>query len=260
MMKKITDWMMCFVPFCMLFAIQLIIGIGCAVVSLLVFRKPVMDAMPVLTLAHLTTVAAGSIWYYLAYGRGNAGSHRHVFSVKTWIAVTAAAVSLQALIQAAFQILSNVAPAWIKAYSEMIEASGIGDLTVLSTIVTLMLAPIGEELVFRGLTYRYLKRAGACAIAANIIQAALFGVMHLQPLQIAYAFILGLMLGWLQEKYDSVYVPMAMHCIFNFFGTYGVSLLKNIENTFLLWIVLTGGGTVLLLLGMLAVKTDKRAA
>ncbi|MCQ2513439.1 MAG: hypothetical protein MJ092_08675, partial [Lachnospiraceae bacterium] len=43
-------------------------------------------------------------------------------------------------------------PGIMEGYSEMIESSGLADMTVLSTIATLIMAPLGEELVFRGMT------------------------------------------------------------------------------------------------------------
>ena len=53
---------------------------------------------------------------------------------------------------------------------------------------------------------------------ANIIQAALFGIMHGNLVQGAYAFALGLILGYVYHKYQSLVIPILFHMSFNIFG------------------------------------------
>lgn len=255
-MKKIGNWLLCLTPMLMTVAVQIIAAMFYTIIYIIIFRRPVTDTMPALLLSHLLTAFVAFISYYPVFGRKYRKNPISVFSARTWVTVAAAALGLQALVQFAFAILSELAPAWIEAYSKMIEQSGVGDLTVLSTVATLLLAPIGEELVFRGLTYKYFRRAGACAVAANVLQAALFGIMHIQPLQIAYAVVLGLVLGYLYEKYDSIYVPIVMHCIFNFLGTYGIFLLQKIEQEINLTPAFFIVGIISSILGMVIMKSD----
>ena len=66
-------------------------------------------------------------------------------------------------------------------------------------VYTIILAPVGEELVFRGLTYRFARKA-LPFWGANILQAALFGVMHLNLFQGLYAFFLGTV-SWMDLPY-----------------------------------------------------------
>ena len=57
---------------------------------------------------------------------------------------------------------------------------------------------------------------------ANTIQALLFGVLHLNIVQGAYAFLLGLVLGWLVWRTGSLAWSMGLHLVVNF-SSYFVS-------------------------------------
>ena len=66
------------------------------------------------------------------------------------------------------------------------------------------------------------------------IDAALFGLVHMNWVQGGYAFALGFLLGIVYKKSGSLAAPMLMHMFFNFCGTYlataltGVPLAVNI--------------------------------
>lgn len=57
---------------------------------------------------------------------------------------------------------------------------------------------------------------------ANCIQALLFGIYHLNLIQGIYAFVIGLALGYLCQRYHSVIPGMLAHLVFN-----GMSALFN---------------------------------
>ena len=111
----------------------------------------------------------------------------------------------------------------------------ITEYSILWAVATLILPPIVEETIFRGLILQYLGRAGAGFVVANLIQAVLFGVFHMNLVQGIYTALLGFLLGWLAYRYDSILVPMLLHAIFNLFGT----VLVDLESRFLPDIVLT---------------------
>lgn len=66
---------------------------------------------------------------------------------------------------------------------ELIDSSSIGEFSFPSIVATVILAPVVEELVFRGLTLRLLRRSGFSFLVANIIQAVLFGCYHMNLVQ-----------------------------------------------------------------------------
>lgn len=81
-----------------------------------------------------------------------------------------------------------------------------------------IMAPICEELVFRGIIQGELRKAMP-EWAAIIIQALIFALFHMQLLQISYVILPGLLLGLAYYWSRSILVPIFMHITFNFLGS-----------------------------------------
>ena len=99
-------------------------------------------------------------------------------------------------------LINVVAPSAIEEYTELVETSGWSEYSPVWVIATLILPPLVEETIFRGLILGYLRRAGACFVVANLIQAVLFGVYHMNLVQGIYAAALGALLGYLVWRYE----------------------------------------------------------
>lgn len=78
-----------------------------------------------------------------------------------------------------------------------------------------ILAPIWEEMLFRGILLRRftLKWSPQKSI---IISSLIFGVIHLNPINIVFAFALGCVLGYAYLKTKNIVVPMLLHSFSNF--------------------------------------------
>ena len=92
-----------------------------------------------------------------------------------------------------------------------------------------LMAPLAEEFVFRGAILRTLLgwssthplhpispplgrgRGWVSPAAAIVISALLFAIVHLNPAQMPYAFIAGLLLGWMYWRTGSILPGMAYH-------------------------------------------------
>ncbi len=74
--------------------------------------------------------------------------------------------------------------------------------------------PIMEEIVFRGFILKELRKI-IPTTGAIIVQALLFGLIHLNILQSSYAFIIGLVLGIAFIATKSLYAPIIIHLSFN---------------------------------------------
>jgi len=82
-------------------------------------------------------------------------------------------------------------------------------------ILTLcILVPIGEELVYRGLFYKRLKKYYETTIAAYL-SAILFGVAHMNLVQGIYGFILAMIIIYVYEKYNTIFAPIFLHIMIN---------------------------------------------
>jgi uncharacterized protein len=87
-------------------------------------------------------------------------------------------------------------------------------MNLAAIVASCVLAPMFEEMLFRGVLLRgFLARyPKGQAIAAS---AFLFGVAHLNIYQFILAFLLGLVLGWLFERSRSLIPCIALHATFN---------------------------------------------
>jgi len=92
-----------------------------------------------------------------------------------------------------------------------------GNFVIVFITVGIM-APIIEEIIFRGLVLNELKKV-VPACPAIILQAIIFGIYHMNPLQGVYASLLGIVLGIAAEKTGSIWTPILIHISFNSIST-----------------------------------------
>ncbi|MDQ6718144.1 MAG: CPBP family intramembrane metalloprotease [Gemmatimonadota bacterium] len=93
-------------------------------------------------------------------------------------------------------------------------------VAALRVIGVCILAPISEEMIFRGLFYRYFSRTKLGVPLTIIVLAAGWTVLHnlYLPNPISVVFIAGLLLGAARWRTKSVYIPIAMHMVFNLYA------------------------------------------
>lgn len=87
----------------------------------------------------------------------------------------------------------------------------------LQILTVVIIGPIVEEFVFRGVVFNRLLY-WMPTWAAVIIQGALFGIAHLNPLQGIYTFIVGVGLALLYIRFRNFWVPVIAHIAFNSAG------------------------------------------
>ena len=86
---------------------------------------------------------------------------------------------------------------------------------LLPFINTVVIAPIVEELYFRGLVLpAFTKKYGW--IAGVLISSGAFAILHLQPNVIIYTFVLGLVLSFFYIRLKSIIPGIIFHMINNF--------------------------------------------
>lgn len=79
-----------------------------------------------------------------------------------------------------------------------------------------ILAPLGEETVFRGVLYGQLKKVSNIPVAI-VLSGLAFGLFHGNLVQAVYATVLGIVLALVYEIYDSILAAMLFHGIANLF-------------------------------------------
>lgn len=84
----------------------------------------------------------------------------------------------------------------------------------LSLLVAGLLAPLVEEILFRGVLLTGLARHISFG-AANLIQAALFGVLHLTTPLLPFFLLMGLIAGLLMRLSGGLFAPVLVHVLNN---------------------------------------------
>ena len=108
-----------------------------------------------------------------------------------------------------------VNPAWYDVFEGIMEDAGMaGDLSLGALLYASILAPIGEELIFRGLVFHYSRKAFPVWIAI-IYQAILFGTFHMNMFQAIYAFFAGLFLGFVAWYGGNIAWSILFHMAYN---------------------------------------------
>ena len=86
------------------------------------------------------------------------------------------------------------------------------DKTIL--IHVLVIAPIVEEIIFRGYMYRILK-SRTPIIFAMIISSTIFSLIHYNVLSYILLFVLSIFLTYIYERNGSIICPIIIHSLFN---------------------------------------------
>ena len=112
----------------------------------------------------------------------------------------------------------NVAPQDVVEFLKSAESSR-DRIAVL--VMAIVVAPLAEELIFRGYLYPVGKKYLGSFFSAAFT-AALFAVLHGHAASIPALFTLALCLALSYEKTGSLLVPMIMHAVFNAVSVAGI--------------------------------------
>ncbi len=82
-------------------------------------------------------------------------------------------------------------------------------------ITIILIAPLGEELVFRGFLQRSLENRWKDVTRAVLITSMVFAMVHLNPFWIIQIYFLGVVLGYLSWRTRSVLPGMIVHGLNN---------------------------------------------
>lgn len=141
-----------------------------------------------------------------------------------------------------------------KSFEQQMSMMATDNVSLIITVV--ILAPILEEIVFRGILQKSLLRKGIKPSYAILISSFIFGAVHGYPWQFVGAFLLGTVLGLVYEKTKSLLMPIILHAFNNLISALMVIFMgeENLDSLFnwshglslLLGLVLFGGGFYML--------------
>jgi membrane protease YdiL (CAAX protease family) len=103
-----------------------------------------------------------------------------------------------------------------------------GASTLLAIVAAVVMAPIIEEIAFRGVLFQALRRRVGMWPAA-VVSGVVFAAVHVEVTQPLYSFgllALGVGLAWSLHRFGSVLVPIIGHAVFNAISV-GLTLLGS---------------------------------
>lgn len=179
-------------------------------------------------LYHAVGILVFGLWYYFAYGKKKRPADAEKPGVTGILTVGIVGVLLQIFTSGVLTILMALFPGAFESYNELMETAGFAETTFLMIFVTVVMAPIGEELLCRGLILRFAKKVSNKFWIANCIQALAFALLHGNLVQGAYAFFLGLALGYVYQKYRNIWICMFLHGVINLSSVFVGALMEMI--------------------------------
>lgn len=102
---------------------------------------------------------------------------------------------------------------FFEQYSQLAQMITGGSF-ILSLLAVGIIGPIFEEILFRGLIFGELRKITKVR-AAIFIQAVLFGAFHMNVIQSSYAFLIGILLGYVYYRSNSIVAPAIVHIAIN---------------------------------------------
>ena len=110
-----------------------------------------------------------------------------------------------------------VTPFQVQSYTTAAAEGWLAALWISAVIV----APAGEEILFRGFLFRGWARSDRAAWPAIIIISLLWAALHVQYdwTGILQIFVVGLFLGWIRWRSGSTLLTFLLHALFNVEGT-----------------------------------------
>ena len=168
-------------------------------------------------LLSLICAAASGVWCGILYSRSHwrvrPFDYRKAFSVKNLLAIAGTAAGLCILSSTVLGVLQQLLPQAFEHYNKLMDTVSQGDM-LLSVIYVIIIGPVSEELIFRGALFDRFYLAFPFW-GANVLQAVLFGVYHMNIIQGIYAFLLGILLGMIRQMTGSILSTIFCHMVFN---------------------------------------------
>lgn len=172
--------------------------------------------------------------------------HPRELSAKPALACVLLGMSLN-LISSSLLALLPIPSEWLSGYSSSSQTLLQTDSLAVSILYIALLAPLCEELMFRGLIFNRI-RSGFSVTVSVIVTSAAFALPHINPLWIAVAVLNSLVFTMVRERSGNLCYTIILHSCYNLVSVPMILLNGTEAYTFLFdniaaeIIYLVGGG------------------
>lgn len=90
---------------------------------------------------------------------------------------------------------------------------------VVGALTISVFAPVLEEVLFRGAIQGYLTRKTGSPLLSVLVASLIFGIIHINPVQVVYATLLGVLFGWIYYRTGSLLSVIVGHVLNNSLAT-----------------------------------------
>lgn len=192
-------------------------------------------------------------WYQFEVRGEERGSLKQVFQVKIIMLFTLLGIGIQFFMTGIMRLVRPYFADTFENYGQTVESLTSGNaFTVILLLV--VIAPITEELIFRGVILLKTRRE-IVFLGANILQSILFGIYHMNIIQGIYAALIGFVLGIIVNRYQTITASILLHMLINassfltvFFPTGTVS-----------YLIMTAVGGILVFISLYVIKPSRKA-
>lgn len=168
-------------------------------------------------LINFIIIVGYGLWYFFIRRREEKPKvdYKKIVSPKSLLCILGLAVSCQFLCGIIMVVLQHLMPSIYDQYLKLAEGLQINVLPAwLMIFIVVIWSPLAEELIFRAMIFRTLRKGFPFAVAA-IISGAMFGIYHLNVVQGIYAGLFGVVLAYVYEKTNSLLGCYLFHLFFN---------------------------------------------
>ncbi|SNC65637.1 hypothetical protein SAMN06265337_1341 [Hymenobacter gelipurpurascens] len=192
----------------------LLIMVLAAIPILLIFDRGVHHKSIVVSSVATVLGEIATIGFLLWYNRRRTQPMQLLGQVPRWIYIALPVVAVaQIMLRSVLHYVHL--PNWADNTFRQMEAQ-----PVLAFLMIGISAPLLEEILFRGILLNGLLRNYRPWVAIGQ-SALLFGLFHLNPAQIVSAGIMGLLVGWLYYRTQSLLLCIVMHALNNLMALVG---------------------------------------
>ncbi len=217
------------------FLLQLLVsfvGIAAALTACMLQGMDVLDAQRAavgivmdggfMTMLTVVSTFVSSIFsvsaYWMIWGRRRTAQDKQYFRenvlrIRTFAMIVIGCCGLYYLALLIAAVIAVASPETMENYNDMMD-SALGGSQLLAVIAAVILAPVNEECIMRGLILKNLQRFFSTPVVI-LIQAVLFGIFHANWVQGLYVLPVGAALGYVAVKCRSVIPCIFMHLLYN---------------------------------------------
>lgn len=187
-------------------------------IRILEIRTDYQNAIVILLIQQVITSIA-IVWIYRIQSLKSPAEHRNYrlsdLGIKNGILIAASTYFIMNTLALGVVIsgLNKLFP----GYSEMMEYLA-GSPVLLQLIATVIMAPVLEEVLCRGILYKRMREISGFWLSAAV-SSVVWAVMHLNMIQGITAFLLGIFLAYLYEKFKMLRLTILCHAFYNLIPT-----------------------------------------